>query len=185
MNFEEFWKRNQKRLLNEKATKYGCLMLHFSLPEMEKIHSKIEEKDIYIEEDGSHGLEDEPHCTLLYGFVEDDLSPEQILDDVEKFDIPEKLELHDISLFKNEKYDVLKFDVNDSNKKLSDINRFLKDNYEYETDYPEYHPHCTIAYLKSGSGEKYVKIFKNIKLEAFPNKLIYSNGDYQYTGRNI
>jgi hypothetical protein len=50
---------------------YGCVMLYFDFPLMDKIHNVIDPKDIYYEEgDRSFGLEDEPHTTLLYGLHE-------------------------------------------------------------------------------------------------------------------
>lgn len=57
---------------------------------------------------------------------------------------------------------------------LYNINNKLTDNFPYSTDYPDYHPHSTIAYLKPGSGKKYVKEFKNIEFIATPEKIVYS-----------
>lgn len=36
-----------------------------------------------------------------------------------------------------------------------DINKKLKE-LDYKNDYPDYTPHITLAYVKSGEGEKYI-----------------------------
>lgn len=47
---------------------YGCVMLYFNFPEMEQMHRMINKDDVYTsDEDGSFGLETEPHTTLLFG----------------------------------------------------------------------------------------------------------------------
>ena len=47
---------------------YGCAMLYFDFPKMSEIHDQIDPSDIYEDDkDKTYGLEDEPHCTLLYG----------------------------------------------------------------------------------------------------------------------
>ena len=131
----------------------GCAMLYFNLPEMDKIHSMIDEEDIFDDEDGGFGLEDEPHCTLLYGFHDDEVKGEDIVGAIKKMELPDELELVNASLFEND-YDVLKFDVKAPNGELHEINKMLCDNYPYSTDYPDYHPHSTICYIKRGNGKK-------------------------------
>ena len=60
-----------KQILNEKAGdvyEYGCAMLYFDFPEINKVHDAIDPKELYEEEDDrSYGIENEPHTTLLYG----------------------------------------------------------------------------------------------------------------------
>ena len=50
---------------DDKTYSYGCAMLYFDFPKMDELHKSIDEDDIYSED--GHGLETEPHCTLLYG----------------------------------------------------------------------------------------------------------------------
>ena len=138
-------------LLNEgkQTYNYGCVMLYFDFPEINKIHDAINPKDVYVdEEDSSFGFEDEPHCTLLYGLHEG-VTTKDIKKVVEKYSYP-KVIAYNSSLFENEKYDVLKFDIKGDN--LHETNNDLKQ-YPYSSDYPDYHPHMTIAYLKSGTGK--------------------------------
>jgi len=158
--------------LNEAKGKfpYGCSMLFFDFPQMKIIHDEIEKDDIYDEE--GHGLEDEPHVTLLYGLHSDEIEDDKVLDISSKG--IKSIGLGNVSLFENDKYDVLKFDVeapflHDINKELSKL--------PHTTDYPDYHPHCTIAYLKPGTGKKYTKLFKGRIYEVFPTKVVYSKPD--------
>jgi 2'-5' RNA ligase len=166
--------RNLKFYLMEskQEKKLGCAMLYFKAPQMDIIHSKISEDDIYISED-DYGLETEPHCTLLYGFHDLEVQGDEVLDFISDFEIPKTLILDKISLFQNEKFDVLKFDI--KNDKLTTINNHLTSNFPYSTDYPIYNAHCTIAYLKKGMGQKYVDKFKSNFIEVQSEMLVYSN----------
>jgi hypothetical protein len=156
---------------------YGCAMLYFSLPEMESIHLKISSEDLYTETgNDSYGLETEPHVTLLYGIHSDDV------DDVDLFNVCEQhnysgITVHTVSAFKNEKFEVLKFEVQGNG--LRECNRELMKTFPYTSDYPDYHPHCTIAYLKPGTSDKYVEAMKGISYVVAPSRLVYSkpNGD--------
>jgi len=163
-------------LLFENSTssyKYGCVMLYFDFPQINKIHNIINKDDIYEEDkDKTFGLEDEPHTTLLYG-----LHKEVSNDDVEKtlnkytyFPCTIK----NASLFENEKYDVLKFDV--EGKNLTETNESLK-KFPFTSDYPKYHPHLTIGYIKPGLGKKYTKILQGLEYKLIPKYAIYSHPD--------
>jgi len=156
---------------------FGCVMLYFDFPHLFKLQDNINPDDIYEEEgDRTYGLEDEPHCTLLYGLHE-----RVTVEDVEyctvdsfKFN-SQPYTAHNVSCFKNEKYDVLKFDV--KGDILHEVNHMLTQELPYTTDFPKYHPHLTIAYLKPGLGEKYIKMFKELKYELKPEYIIFSHGD--------
>jgi 2'-5' RNA ligase len=163
--------------LNEvsgRSYEYGCVMLYFNFPDIKKIYDLIDDDDVYIDpEDSSFGIEDEPHTTLLFG-----LHKEVTLDDVKKvlgkFTYSE-CTLHNVSIFENDKYDVLKFDVDGNN--LHETNDELK-KYPYTSDYPDYHPHLTIAYLKKGKGNEYVGKLKKLgSFELTPTHSVYSESD--------
>lgn len=167
-----------KNLILEKkgdSYEYGAVMLNIAFPK-QSIHSKISESDLYEEEgDRTYGIEDEPHITLLFGLHSDQIKDNNIKECISKFTFPE-LALHNASLFENEKYDVLKFDVIDKTKTLNKCNKALK-LFPYTNDFPEYHPHCTIAYIKKGLGSKYVKIFKKLKFIIEPEICVYLKPD--------
>lgn len=144
---------------------YGCSMIYFDFPQMKIIQEQIEDDDI-------QDLEGEPHVTLLYGLHSDEIEDDVILDISSKG--IKSMGLGNVSLFENEDNDILKFDV--EAPFLYDINKKLR-KLPHTSDYPNYHPHCTIAYLKPGTGNKYVDLFKNRVFEVFPNKVVYTKPD--------
>jgi hypothetical protein len=153
---------------------FNCVMLHFNFPEINKIEDMINPDDIYMPEDSSYGLETDPHVTLLYG-LHDGVSIEDIKKVISKvtFDL---CRIDNPSVFENEEYDVLKYDVEYATRGgafLHKINNELK-NFPYTSDFPEYHPHLTIAYLKSGRGEKYVEMIKGTTFTLSPKYVVYS-----------
>lgn len=170
--FEEYL---TERIKN-KEYEFGCSMLFFDFNEVKSLHNKIEEADIYTED--GFGLETESHITLLYGIHSDEVSDSDVIKKSKSEDLG-YLILSNASLFENDKYDVLKFDVqypSKSEKVLHKINERLKE-LPHTSTFPEYHPHCTIAYLKPGRGKKYVDMLKGVEFTINPNKLVYSKPD--------
>ena len=166
-----------KLLLENHKHEYGCVMLYFDFPEMEEIHKLISKEDIYEdEEDPSYGLETYPHCTLLFGLHEEVTTPE--VEEVLKNYTFSPLKLYNPSFFEKEDlYDVFKFDV--KGNYLKDINKELRE-FPHTNDYPDYKPHCTIAYIKPGLGSKYVDMLNKKQLNKFeliPSYAIYSKPD--------
>lgn len=177
---EEAWKAAQENLDENSTSTYsrGCAMLYFDFP-IEELHKQINEEDIYTEEgDNTYGLEDEPHITLLYG-LDEDVTPDQIKEITDKIVWGDKIILRNASLFESDKYDVLKFDTRYPTKGgafMHNCNRELS-KLPHKNDYPDYHPHSTIAYLKKGMGKKYVESLKGLEYEVKPNHVIYSAPD--------
>ncbi len=160
--------------INEKKTyDYGCAMLYFDFPEMAELHSKIDKEHVFVDpKDPTFGLETEPHCTLLYG-LHDDVTTE-VVENVMKNYVFGNCTIKNASLFENEKFDVLKFDVegeglHDCNKELCKL--------PHTTDFPDYHPHMTVAYLKPGMGKEYAEMFKDRMHELTPKYIVYSKPD--------
>lgn len=152
---------------------FGCVMLYFNFPELIELQNKIDPSDLYTEEgDIKYGLEDEPHCTLLYGLHEE-VTLDKVKDKLNLY-YWGPLEIYNVSYFKNDKYDVLKFDVN--GEILHDVNEELRE-LPYTSDFPEYHPHLTVAYLQPGMGDKYIELFKNIKYNLEPEYIIFSHSN--------
>jgi 2'-5' RNA ligase len=153
---------------------HGCMMLYIEVKSgLDKIFSKIKEKDLYTEkDDDSYGMEKESHITIKFGFT-NKVSDHEVMDICrkEKFD---KIKLNKISLFENEKFDVLKFDI--TNETLNKLNKKIS-KFENEDKYPDYNAHSTIAYLQKGKGAEYVEMFKKTNLVAVATKFVYSNID--------
>ena len=162
----------------KRVNEYGCVMLFFDFPEMDELHSHINKDDVYIDpNDDSYGLEDEPHITLLFGLHEE-VTLEDVKDDIGDIVFRDCI-LHNASVFENEKYDVLKFDVRYVDRGgafLSKANNNLK-KFPYTSDFPDYHPHMTIGYLKPGKGKQYTQELKNKEYRITPQYGVYSQID--------
>lgn len=128
-------------------------MIDYKKPKiMENIQSQIENDDIFLIDDPDYGLETHPHVTIVYGLENHvrytDLK--KYLVDINKY----RGAILNVSLFENEEYDVLKMDIKCSEAEKS--NELIKDDFIIHTNYPKYHAHMTIGYLKKGRGKRYI-----------------------------
>ena len=132
---------------------YGCLMLQVKHQEWDSILNLIDKEDLYTEEPG-FGTEKDPHVTILFGFHKN-VDLDKMKELVRAEDLKSiKIESDGISIFETPDYDVIKFDI--ISDVLHDLNKIMKDNFDYTSDFPKYHPHMTIAYVKKGRGKKYI-----------------------------
>lgn len=142
------------KLFEDKNYDYGCVMVDVSVKNWEEITSFIDNQDLYtVENDNTYGLQDRPHLTLLYGLHKEVTSEmvEDVLKDVKPFDI----EIDGVDIFENEDYDVVKFNI-----KKTDILQSIFDELSKlpnSNSFKDYRPHITIAYVKKGTGKKYIK----------------------------
>ncbi|MDD3986105.1 MAG: 2'-5' RNA ligase family protein [Methanobacterium sp.] len=162
---------------SESTYDLGCVMLDFNFPRLKTIQDNIEEEDIYTEEgDKTYGLEDEPHITLLYGLHEG-VTIEQVKEALKDIEFS-NVRLSNISCFETPKYDVLKFDV--EGEALNKAHEALK-TLPFTSDFPEYHPHLTVCYLKKGKGKIYTQGFKGLNFILKPTKAVYSTPEGEKT----
>lgn len=110
--------------------------------------NRIDPADLYTAEEG-YGLEDQPHITALYGL--DTQEPEDARKALADFG-PVKARIGNASVFENDKYDVLKFDITGDD--VHRLNAELR-KLPHKSDFPDYKPHMTVAYLKKGTAQKY------------------------------
>jgi len=160
-----------------RKTEFGCVMVRLSFKNgiFEKIHNMIEPDDLYLDpNDDSFGFEKDPHVTALYGLHEE-IKDEEVEEIINGFNKP-NIKIKDVSLFEPSDYDVLKFGV--ESEDMNKLNKQLK-KLPHTNSFPDYNPHCTIAYIKKGLGEKYVKKINKMlnELEFEPKKLVYSKTD--------
>jgi 2'-5' RNA ligase len=167
------------KLLKEgahKQNKYGCLMVFLDVKksDWDNMQNLIDEDDLYEPKgETGFGKEKEPHVTILYGFHTDVLDAD-IDKEAKKIKSPD-ITFGKISAFSNEKFDVLKFDVESDD--LHDLNKKFAE-FPHTNDYPTYHPHCTIAYLKPKMADKYIKKLSDSKdMEIKVEKIVYSKAD--------
>jgi 2'-5' RNA ligase len=87
---------------------------------------------------------------------------------------PVKFKIKNISLFENEKYDVLKLGI--ESKDLNELNSEMCKKLPFTSSYPDYKPHCTIAYLVPGAGHNYTKLKNELVGKEFTSeRFIFSN----------
>lgn len=157
---------------NSASRSYSCLMLDMSflLEDWQTLQEEICSCEVYDDEPGM-GLENEPHCTVLYG-----LHTQKFSDVTDKVTLkPCKFKFKNISLFQNGKYDVLKFDIESDD--LMKLNREVS-KLPFTSNFPKYHPHATIGYLKSGYGKFYTKMKNKLVGKSFTsNKFIFSDSN--------
>lgn len=158
-----------------KLYKYGCVMVYLDIPNWKSIISNISEEDLYKPEEKVYGKETDPHITLLYG-LHKDVDDKDIIEMFKDYKSSEiNINVERIDIFENDEFDVVKMNVTSEfltnmNKKLSTL--------PHTSDFPDYRPHITIAYIKKGCSDKYIQdnykyTFNNI------NKIVYSkpNGE--------
>lgn len=170
--------RMPKNKINEEKTayKFGCLMLKTELKNWSKFLNLIDDNDLYDDETNHYGKEKEVHVTVLYGLHEEVMLQDikNILHDVE---LPISATVVGVSIFDNKDYDVLKFEL--KSNELTKLNKLLK-KLPFTSNFPDYKPHMTIAYLKKGCSDKYLEEFKLNKeytIEFNQFKFSESNGN--------
>jgi 2'-5' RNA ligase len=172
-NFEKF-----KLFLEKDSTiyEYGCIMVYLNIPNWNRFISKINYQDLYEPNLERYGLEEEPHCTILYG-IHSDVSDDEV---VEKFSGLSRsdfdLVVNGVDCFYNKDYDVLKLNV--KSNKLSELNEMAK-SLPHTSAFPDYKPHITLGYLQKGRGIDYVDPTFNINLDNTIEKIVYSKPNGQ------
>lgn len=156
---------------------YAFLMVDYETPSIIKdLQKKIPSRELYTEEDNEdYGLEKQSHVTLV-PCLDNDIDIDKLksyLKPIDEYDIV----LTDISKFECEKFDVLKCAV--KSKALKDTNKEIVDKFETHSEYKDYNPHMTIAYMKKGMADKYLKkiLDKLILLKAKNFTFSYFDGD--------
>jgi 2'-5' RNA ligase/GNAT superfamily N-acetyltransferase len=108
----------------------------------------IDDSEVYRDpkDPDGFGREDDVHVTVKFGLHEFEPSAEllRIIQETQPFEI----EIGPATLFENEDFDVVKFDV-DSDA-LRELNRRVSE-LENSDSYPDYHPHMTVAYVVKGA----------------------------------
>jgi 2'-5' RNA ligase len=162
---------------------YGCVMVEVPVKNWKEITSYIDPEDIYTGGDDTHGIQENPHVTILYG-THKEVTPEMIKSVFDNFTDNINIVVDGIDIFENEDYDVVKFNVKPDGalKYLHDeLSKFPNSN-----SFPDYKPHITICYVKKGTGKKYVKPEYKYEVKNV-NKITYSmpNGKKVYFDYNI
>jgi 2'-5' RNA ligase len=172
-----------KSLILENEKSYGCIMAEILGESREAIlkynKNHISDNVIYDNPKHEFGREMESHITIKFGLTKD-YKPFEIDEMFSKIS-PFNVSFSGISLFENDKFDVVKLDV-ESNilKKLNE--QFSK--LPNEDEHPEYHPHCTLAYVKKGEGKQFID--KNVEIpDSEITQILYSRKDKKKTHHTL
>lgn len=157
------------------ARDYSCITAPFPWKIADKIRQwgteNIPDADLI-----NDGREPDVHVTVKYGIHDHD--PYEIRPVVAGFG-PIELTLGEVSIFENGDQDVVKISV--VSPDLVKLNKIISDKFEHTDTHPEYIPHCTLAYVKPGAGQKYVgrKDFMGTKIKV--DEILFSGNDYRET----
>lgn len=160
----------------------GCVMLE-APPASAKLVKEIQ-ANIPVSILTGDGLDNWPHVTVFYGTSATEI--EKIVSEVKEFKATE-ITFGNVSVFNCEKYDVLKVEVESSS--LRKMNARIKSAFPSKQTHLDYKPHMTVAYIKKGSGGKYLgKCSLSGKSEVF-TRAVVSIGDKKeridLTGRQV
>ena len=114
---------------------------------------QIDPEDLFTKE-AENGLETEPHVTVKYGLLTNDVKD---IKGCLKDEKGGKCNIAKSSFFETDEYDVVKATVNSED--LLRVHNRLNE-LPHEDKYPDYNAHATIAYVKKGQGKKYDGKFK-------------------------
>lgn len=171
--------------MNDQQHQSSSIQINFSLEAarhfLMKTKSLIKKDDLYGQNTGM-GMEDNPHVTILYGLY--DVNPPLcVIDTIETY--PKfVVTLGGISLFKSEDtdnpFDVIKVDILSSD--LYVLNSSLRDECEYTTEFSEYMPHATIAFVKPNSHDHLDGLNSMVGLSFLVNNAVFSsqNGTHRF-----
>ncbi len=146
---KEFKKINEKS--EDQSYSAGCIMGYFDKAFLD---IDVKEEDLYNNEENEYGREIEDHVTVLYGLTDDEIDESEIVKLFTMIDGP-LVSTEQISLFQNDKFDVVKFDI--ISDELTLLNKVLTSTFPFKSTFPDYHAHSTIAYCLPGTGDSYVQ----------------------------
>lgn len=143
-------------ILNERKGTFSKCSTQVDIPE--SMYNTLKEYQNKIPDDDLHeyGKEDDFHIIVLYGILEESSLEEikKIFKNINGIMPKIKAKLDKVTLFDtNDEFDVIKVDVISDD--LIKLNSLFRNKLNYKNDYPEYHPHLTLAYVKKGKATKY------------------------------
>jgi len=125
---------------------YSCILVNLKVGNWKEIQQLIDPADL-----SGDGLETEPHVSIMMG-IEPDVKSEDIIKIVQDWPRP-SITLQEFSIFENPEYDVLKIGVESFDLGAYRQLAMPLPNYQ---EFQLFQPHLTVAYLKPGTGRKYL-----------------------------
>jgi 2'-5' RNA ligase superfamily len=147
MRFKEYYLRE----MIGKKYEFSCLLIDFP-PTISKEIMNWTEFNIKDEVLAGDGRENQIHATLIYGLHDSDpWTSRFLLKDVKPFEIT----LGKMGKFSAPDNDVLKIDV-EQTPELMTLREYLEGSLDNTQTHHEYRPHVTLAFVKSGSCDKFL-----------------------------
>jgi len=160
-------------LINKKSKNYGCVMAKYKDDILNPLTKIIRKEDLYVDPNDpiKDGIEKNPHTTLLYGLlpsvtkeqIENVLFASQdwtnVFTLVGTYNTKINPKCIGVTIFEKDDYDVLVLEMAD--ERFNKANELLK-TLPYESEYPDYIAHTTLAYLQKGNAEGYRESIKEI-----------------------
>jgi len=117
------------------------------------------------------GRELNPHITIKYGLHTNNADDVRAAVEGEP---PVAVTLGKTSVFSGAEHDVVKIEI--ESEALRRLNAKISSSLTCTDAFPEYKPHCTIAYVKPGLGERYAAVLNDLqgKVAVF-DRLVFSN----------
>lgn len=161
--------------MGQDSFNYGCLMVTLDVPGWDALIGRIPDELLYRADSAKYGRESYAHCTILFGFHHYPGLGEELLHklplDLAALSRPNAVLATGCDVFPNPACDVLKLNVR--SPELDRLNKWCKGRYAYTSNYPDYLPHVTLAYLQSGQGAAF-RTPNNLALPIRFKSLVYS-----------
>ncbi len=148
---------------------YGCVLLRVpddTAERVRRIAALIPDDDL-----AEDGREDDPHVTALFGLTSDDPEP---IESALAAHAPVALSFGPYRLFRNDEHDVLYIAI--ESPSLRRLNSSLC-SLPHESTHREYVPHMTVAYLKPGAGDYWLKHLGRFGGSATVPDAVFSDAD--------
>lgn len=172
-----------ERTMTKEENRKGCLMAMVNEKYAKLIQAwsmkHIPDNILYIE-GSDYGREKETHATILYGFTRDLTSAE--VQNIVKDTKPFLIKVVGTNVFNNPQYDVITLKV--QSPELDRLNGLCK-KYPFQSNYPKYNPHITLAYVQPGYGKKYENITAKTITGVLCDSVMYSGINNEKTSHNL
>lgn len=148
------------------------------LPALQALTDSIADEDLAVD-----GREETPHITVKYGLHTNDAEDVRFV--VDGFGVV-VVRLGSVSIFpasESGKDDVVKVDVDGDD--LRKLNALVASSLETTDAHPKYQPHITLAYVKPGTGKKYIGKSGLEGQQVSFSRLVFSDHDGRTTELNL
>jgi hypothetical protein len=157
----------------------GCLMLSFDKFYSDEITNLMSFDDTHLTGDG---IETYPHITVIYGINIDKYSIDELIkslrNKINHYNLLNRyLSAHEVGMFESKEYDIVKLEFLESSllRDIRSLNSEITKEYEVVSEFDEYKPHSTLAYLVKGLGKGYVGDLPRV----YPLKIVGARFNYK------